>query len=221
MKLYWALLFSLFVGFDLPPLLGAESLNWDQRVIEKTMAKHAVVKVAFRFENPSDHPVTILSVTPSCDCTTVELNKTTFTTGEHGQIDIVYDAGDSTGPQYKTITVVTDENPNDSVELLLKIKIPELIDITPRVLTWQVGEARIEKSMEISLATDPVIAVTGAKSKDPEMDVRFETVVPNKKYRLFVRPVSTARPRRATFTVTTLNVADNVSETHVVYAQIR
>lgn len=214
----WLILLSSVAG--LVPLIGAEALQWDQRVIETTAARHAVVKVAFRFTNTRARPVTIASVTPNCDCTTAELKKQTFSPGEQGQIDVVFDVADSTGPQYKTITVTTAENPDGLVELLLKVKIPGLIEIAPRLLTWEVGEAATEKSVDISLAAEPLMAVTGAKSKDPEMEIRLETIVPDREYRLFVKPVSTARPRRSTFIITTV-AAGGPPEANVVYGQVR
>ena len=221
MNAHRVLALLIFVTFSIASLLGAESLRWDQREIEQTAAQRDIVKVAFRFTNVSADPVTIQSVIPSCDCTTAELKKNTFASGERGQIDIVFDVADSMGPQYKTITVTTAENPHDPIELLLKVKIPGLIDITPRLLTWQVGDATTEKPVDISLASQPAIIVTSAKSKDPEMETRLETIVPNRQYRLFVKPVSTARPRRSTFVITTLTAGSDVPEANVVYGQVR
>jgi hypothetical protein len=218
---YRARVILIFSGWGIGSLFGAETLQWEQRVIEKTAARHEIVKAAFRFTNASDRLVTITSVTPSCDCTTVELKKNTFSPGEQGQIDIVFNVADSTGQQDKTITVTTAESPNDPTELLLKVKIPLLVEITPRLLTWKVGEAATEKSVEISLAAAPVITVTGAQSKDPEMQTRLEAIVPHRKYRLVVKPVSTAHPRRSTFIIMTLTAGSDSPEAITVYGQIR
>jgi hypothetical protein len=215
----WLLLIS--AAFSVARLFGAEPLQWDHRVIAMNAEPHELVKAAFRFTNVSTKPVTFQSVEPSCDCTTARLTKHTFAPGEQGQIDIVYDVGDSMGPQFKTITVTLAENPHDSVELLLKVKIPGLIDITPRLLSWQAGEAPTEKSVDISLPTQPAVTVTGAKSKDPEMETRLETVVANQKYRLYVKPVSTDHPRRSTFVITTLTAGSEKPETNMIYGQVR
>src|SRR5687768_10554449 len=186
-------------------LVAAESLRWDQRSIELTTTPgQKTVQVAFPFTNASDQQITIQSVTPSCDCTTAELKKKTFAPGEKGQIDVVFNIADYKGPQFKTIAVTTDENPSAPIELTLKVRIPELVEITPRLLAWRVSTEAIEKSVDISLVPDPVITVTGAKSKDSAMEARLETIVPNRHYRLFVKPRSTAVPLRSTFIITTV-----------------
>lgn len=218
---YRALVILIFSGWSIGALSGAETLQWEQRVIEKTATRQEIVKVAFRFRNTSGRLVTIESVTPSCDCTTAELKKNTFSPGEQGQIDVVFNVADRTGEQDKTITVTTAESPKEPIELLLKVKIPLLIEITPRLLTWEVGEAATEKSVDISLVAEPVIAVTGAKSKDPEMQIRLEAILPHQKYRLFVKPESTARPRRSTFVITTLTAGSDLPEANIVYGQVR
>src|SRR5687768_9055828 len=121
-------------------LVAAESLRWDQRSIELTTTPgQKTVQVAFPFTNASDQQITIQSVTPSCDCTTAELKKKTFAPGETGKIDVVFDVAGSKGPQFKTITVTTDENPSEPIDLVLKVHIPELVKIAPRFLSWRVG----------------------------------------------------------------------------------
>jgi hypothetical protein len=216
--------FVIFItsGLSFGSLFGAEHLQWEQRVIEVTTSpKQEKVEVAFPFTNTSDKPVTIQSVVPSCDCTTAELKKKTFAPGEKGQIDVVFNVADSKGPQFKTITVTTEENPNESIDLTLKVQIPLPVEVTPRLLTWRVGAGAAEKSVEITLISDPVITVTGAKSKGPGMETRLETIIPNRQYRLFVKPASTALPLRSTFIITTTTAGVSLPETHIVYAQVR
>jgi hypothetical protein len=222
MNVYRALIILITSGLSVGSLFGAEPLQWEQHTIEVTTSpKQKTVEVAFAFTNTSEKPVTIKSVEPSCDCTTAELKKKTFAPREKGQIDVVFNVADSQGPQFKTIAVTTEENPNEPIDLTLKVQIPLPVEIAPRLLTWRVNAEATEKSVDISLLPDPVITVTGAKSKEPGMEARLETLVPNRQYRLFVKPVSTAVPLRSTFIITTVNAASALPETHLVYAQVR
>jgi hypothetical protein len=211
----------VLVGLSIAQSVSAESLQWERRIIETSAAPHDIVKVAFRFTNIGAKPVTLLSVVPNCDCTTAQLKKNTFGAGEQGQIDVAFDVADSRGPQYKTITVTTDENPSEEMELLLKVKLPAPIEITPRLLSWQVGDAAAEKSLDITLSSEPATTVTSVKSRDSEMETRLETLAPNRHYRVFVKPNSTVRPHRSTLVVTTITLGGTTSESNVVYAQIR
>lgn len=221
MLMYRALLIFIFCELNIGASFSAEPLQWEQRVIEKNAERHEIVAVSFRFKNSSDRQITIQSVTPNCDCLTAQLKKSTFAPGEQGQIDVVFNVADSTGPEFKSITVTTSENPNAPTELLLKVQIPRLIEVTPQLLTWRVGEEPTEKSADISLVAEPVITVTGVKSKNAEVAIHLQTIVPNRHYRLFVKPASTARPCRASFTLTTTLAGGDSSQTHVIYAQVR
>ena len=90
-----------------------------------------------------------------------------------------------------------------------------------RVLSWRVGSAPIENHLDISLVSDPVITVTGAESKGPAMETRLETIAPNRRYRLFVKPKSTATPVRSILTIMTMTAGSVHPEAHMVYAQVR
>lgn len=202
--------------------LSAEVLQWEKRVIEVTASpRQERVKVAFIFKNSSNQQVTIQSVTSSCDCTTAELKKKAFAPGEAGQIDVVFEVGNRKGPQFKSITVSTEENPSEPIVLTLRVKIPELVEFTPHLLTWRVGEEPTEKSVEILVVPDPLITVIEAHSETPGIETRLEIIKPNRQYRLIVKPASTTDSLRSTLVIKTRIAGSPRLETFNVYAQVR
>ena len=51
--------------------------------------------------------------------------------GDKGEITATFNIGDRTGTQVKTVTVETDEAPNQKTVLTLKAVIPQQLEITP------------------------------------------------------------------------------------------
>jgi mono/diheme cytochrome c family protein len=98
-------------------------LAWDgttkeTNVTENTTAAHFV----FNFTNISTNPVVILSVRPSCGCTTTKLPQLPWTLvpGTNGQMDATVNLAGKSGTLYKSLAVYTDRG---SKTLLLKITI--------------------------------------------------------------------------------------------------
>lgn len=73
----------------------------------------------FSFTNTSDRPVAILSVKPSCGCTTPEWSKEPILPGKSGIVKAQYDPKGRPGYFHKSLTVTTDY---DSQPITLYIK---------------------------------------------------------------------------------------------------
>lgn len=69
----------------------------------------SAVHVEYRFANKGDKPVTILSMEPSCGCTSAELEKKVYQPSERGIIKVTFDVGERQGWHQKTIKVKTDD----------------------------------------------------------------------------------------------------------------
>jgi len=98
-------------------------LAWDATTKEtNVMANTHMAHFSFSFTNVSTNPVVILSVRPSCGCTTTKLHPLPWTLapGTNGQMDATVNLFTATGTLYKTLTVSTDKG---SKTLLLKITI--------------------------------------------------------------------------------------------------
>jgi len=98
-------------------------LAWDEttketNVVENTTAAH----FTFSFTNIFTNPVVILSVRPSCGCTTTKLPQLPWTLvpGTNGQMDATVNLSNANGTLFKTLMVYTDKG---SKTLLLKITV--------------------------------------------------------------------------------------------------
>lgn len=132
----------------------AEALGWKRTTVEvAATSRQEKAEAVFTFRNEGTKRVTIATVTASCDCVVPELAKKVFEPGESGELKAVIEIRGKVGRLEKTITVTTAENPAAPVLLTLRVDIPELVEIKPRLLVWQMGEEAKEKTVEIFLAT--------------------------------------------------------------------
>ena len=82
---------------SLTSVFCADSLLFTVPIQEVSASAEATdVHAAYAFTNASDHAVTISEIKTSCGCTTAELEKRTYKTGESGTIDVIFDIGSRT-----------------------------------------------------------------------------------------------------------------------------
>lgn len=82
------------------------------------------ITYAFKFTNTGKGNLLITNVSSSCGCTIPEFTKDPIKPGEKGNIKVTFDSKNRMGFQNKTITVVTNTQPNTTV-LRIKAQIIE------------------------------------------------------------------------------------------------
>ncbi len=176
-----------------PSCLGA--LTWaSTRAALAAVSGDKEVVAVFKFRNAGPSPVTVTSLTTSCHCTTAEIAKNTFAPGEAGEVRVVFTLGPRSGPQEKTITVATDDRPSDPAVLTLDVDIREVVSCEPRLVVWRRGEADTEKPVEIAAGASESILAVSASPESPAVASRLETLEAGRRYRLWLKPASTAQP---------------------------
>lgn len=102
-------------------------LTWDATTKTTNVTANATqAHFVFHFKNVSTNPVVILTVRPSCGCTTTKLPHLPWTLapGTNGQMEATVNLYHAVGTLFKTITVFTDKG---SKMLLLKIHIKPFV----------------------------------------------------------------------------------------------
>jgi len=213
---------NYFAIFLFLPALGFGSLQWDTQRIEATAQQgENTVTGIFHFVNSGTASITIISVQPSCGCTTAEISKRDYAPEEAGEIKAVFTVGDREGVQEKTILVTTEDAPTEPISLMLRVTIPELLTFSSRQLLWQNMEEPTEKSIIVTNTSPHKIAeIEHARTSSSSGTIRIETAEPGVKYRVFVRPASTAN--KATFPfLFTARFADKTIKKFQLYAEVK
>jgi len=65
------------------------------------------VEHIFKFKNTGKNDLTVIEVRPSCGCTAPEWTKTPVKKGESGEIKIIFNSTGKSGPQTKTVALLT------------------------------------------------------------------------------------------------------------------
>ena len=186
-----ARLVLLFVPLLLLAGAARAALTWSSTRIEATAkGGQQTFDTVFNFKNTGDKPVKIVSVQTSCGCTTATLAKNTYAPGESGELKAEIDLRDRTGWQEKTITVTTDDAPASPTTLTLRVNIPQLIEIEPRLLVWSHDGAEETKEVTITAGTDVAITLRDVVYS-PQFTVEQVTDTPGRRYRLRITPHST------------------------------
>jgi len=198
--------------------LDASTLAWgaDKIGAEIIEGEQTEVKAAFPFKNTGDHPVTITGVQPSCGCTTAVPDKKTYAPGESGEIAVVFHPGERTGKQGKYITVLTDEANQPTKKLLFEINIRPCLAIEPRLLKWKMGGKSSEQLIVLSgLPSHPITEITAQGEPAGTFSTRIEVVEKGQKYKLYVKPISTAKQLNSILTIKAKLANSNERKTEV------
>ena len=126
------------------------TLVWESKdaVLHPSLSdKEAVAH--FKYKNSGDKPVKITSVHASCGCTTAALAKDVVGPNESGEITATFTIGNRTGVQTKSITVLTDDQPEEPTVLKLTATIPQLLQITPSFIFWTPTDVLDPKTITI------------------------------------------------------------------------
>jgi hypothetical protein len=73
------------------------------------------VEYAFKFKNTGEADLVISSASGSCGCTVPEYPKEPVKPGAEGVINVVFDSEGKTGTQHKTVTLIANTVPNNTV----------------------------------------------------------------------------------------------------------
>jgi hypothetical protein len=147
-------------------------------------------RTAFNFKNTGTEPVTIHRVSSSCDCTVPTLEKKFYRPGESGRIAVEYKAGKSSG--IRSIIVESSSRPS-AQRLILEVNILPLAEISPREITWGVGEPPVEKQQLVTVSKKHPTEILGVASENRNFKVELDALETGHRYLVKIRPIDTGK----------------------------
>ena len=172
--------------------LPGVALEWKKNTLAIATAPFQKTQdVVFEFKNAGPKPVTLLDLQTNCDCLDATADGKIYLSGAAGTIKARFTIGDRAGLYERLITVVTDESPTP-VRLLVRIEVPEIASVSPRSVSWKLHEAAGEKTVELAPTPGLEINFTEAQTTSDAFTARLETIEPGQRYRLHLKPRSTA-----------------------------
>ncbi len=188
----------LALAFGVATAHGA--LQWEATERTPPVALGAEkVEVAYPFKNAGQKPLTILSVRASCGCTTPALEKMIYAPGESGEVKASFHIGDRVGDQHSVIYVQTDEPDAAPLQLHLYLSVPQPLEITPRVVSWEQNEAPAPKTIDVHVHPESGVELTGVQTTDGGYLTEVKPQPEKGHYLVEIRPTGTAAKSRAVF----------------------
>jgi hypothetical protein len=154
----------------------------------------------FKYQNKGDKPIAIKSVTTSCGCTAASA-KNSADPGEKGEVTATFKIGDRIGTQQKAINVVTDDPTHPTTTLMLKVVIPQVLELQPALVYWQSGEAAKPKTIVAKAGKDVSVKNLDVSSSSPDFVAKVEPGPGAGEFRINIEPKQTNQPAGATLTI--------------------
>lgn len=177
--------------------LAHGALTWDTKSadLHPTLSdKEAIAH--YKYKNTGDKPVKISSVRASCGCTTAALAKDVVAPNETGEITATFTIGNRIGVQKKTITVVTDDQPEPTL-LTLTATIPQLLEVQPTFLFWSVNDTLEPKTITVTVGQDFPVKKLNVTSTDKSIKTEVGPGPSDKAFKISVTPTESGRPINA------------------------
>ena len=182
-------------------LSARAELKWEQTTVELRPAPNDKQAVGhFKYQNVGKTPVHFKSVKASCGCTTAQTQKEEVAPGDKGEITATFNIGERTGTQVKTVTVETDEAPNQKTVLTLKAEIPQQLEITPNFVFWKQGDKPDTKTINVKVGKDFTVKHIKVTSATPNFEAKVEEAGSGQ-FKINVKPQDTNKPVASMLTI--------------------
>lgn len=176
-------------------LPGRAGLVFERDVATETAApSEETHESKFVFKNTGTSAVTISEVQTTCGCLGASADKMTYQPGESGTISATIKLGTFEGEVTKSIYVMSDDGEAPKRMLQMKITIPRLMEISPEVTTWTIGEEAKPKKLSIKVLRDEPIEVTAVSSTRENFAVELRELEKGRAYEVILTPKTTAEP---------------------------
>ncbi len=148
------------------------------------------VTALFRFTN-GNTPGTVRTIETSCGCLYASANKKTYAPGESGEVKAVFNIKGMSGSVERSVSFVSGDRGEPPVRLAVRVHIPLLIEIEPKMLTWAIGERATPKRARITMKGDEPIQIKSLSSSRRNVTATLHPVEPGRVYEIEVTPETT------------------------------
>jgi len=130
-------------------------------------------RTVFRFTNTGTGKLVISAVKAGCGCTVPTLSKSEVLPGESSTIDVVFNPSGKVGLQRKTISVISNAQPNNLTTLAIQGSIRPLVRVDKLFLEFGVVQLGQQHKRRVSVSyADPDLAITDVTVTKPYVSAR-------------------------------------------------
>jgi hypothetical protein len=161
------------------------------------------VPVNFKFKVTGDTPLKISDLEITCKCLHASVEKNEYQPGEEGEVKTIMEVGQFEGETAKSVMFVSNDPKQPRLQLTAVVNIPKLIEFTPQMTTWTVGDKPEAKTVQIKVLYKDPITILKISSTRPNMTPDIKVIKSGREYELTLTPASTASPELGLITIET------------------
>ncbi|MBK1792340.1 DUF1573 domain-containing protein [Persicirhabdus sediminis] len=179
--------------------LTAAELTFEEPLKEVDAPADAkTVIIEFPFANKSDEIIEITRQDAPCSCLSAQISggKLIYKPGESGIIKGIFKLGTFSGTVDKSIYLWKKGDPahKASMTITARINIPEIVQLTPRTLLWELGKEATSKTIDITINNPEPIKITKVDTTSDNFQLDLKTIEAGKKYQLAITPKDSSKP---------------------------
>jgi hypothetical protein len=177
----------------------AGRIEFDTKLREvDAQADAKTVAAEFTFTNRGDKPSKIRRYHASCSCMAAMISdgKLEYAPGESGTIRVNFDLGNLSGNVEKNVFVFIDDDADSrpSVSLVTRIRIPTVVGVEPKSISWTLDGPPDKKTVRITMNHSKPVRVTAVNCSSDIYAHQLRTIEEGKVYELDVTPRDTRSP---------------------------
>ena len=186
---------AIFCALTLPMMLANVAfggLNFKSKVSEHKAEEGAeTVAGRFEFTNDGKAPVTIRNIDTSCRCLEAKADKKVYQPGESGVVEAKFEIRGLTGQIEKGLTLSTDDPATPFIRLAVKIEVPLIIQIEPKMINWAIGEEPKAKPIVFRVMREKPVHIKSIDVSRKNFAGVVKTIEEGKLYHIELTPEST------------------------------
>ncbi|RFC42862.1 MAG: Protein of unknown function DUF1573 [Verrucomicrobia bacterium] len=178
-------------SFAFLPFVADAAFQFEQTLVEVTpdFGQERVTAV-FRFKNEGTAG-TVRSIETSCGCLSANSDKRSYAAGEGGEVTAVFNVKGLSGSVERSITFVSGAKGEAPVRLAVRVHVPALVEIEPKMLNWELGEAPLPKVFKITMQGPDPVHIKSASSSRRNVSTSVRTLADGRSYEIEVKPENT------------------------------
>lgn len=177
------------------------ALRFDREELELTAGPgQKQLTAEYQFANTGPAPVRIMSVSTSHPSLVVSgWSSDVYRPGQSGKLAVTYTPKEGQeGPQQMQVMVYTDQPWNRLRLLGFKVRLPQVLALSPAILYWTVGgEGKAQNILAEVKQEEPVKVVRVSSSLPQKISAEVAVMEAGRRYEIRVKPASTLAPTSA------------------------
>jgi len=140
------------IGLCLCLTAQASTLTWDRTEVRMELQPHETeAQAVYTVTNNGTDPLRMDRLETSCGCTLAKIDRKILRTGESARITAIFNKGKRQGKNHTTVKVYMEGKSEPVAVLHMVVRIPLLVEATPRILYWKSGSLQTEQQIHLAL----------------------------------------------------------------------